>query len=584
MKITLLFVLFFISASSTIFGQNDTISIVSYNLLNFPDGRTDCGSANVNPSNRTDTLRKILGYLKPDIFVACEIQTKAGADSVLTRSLNVFGTTDYGMAPFQYSGGGGGGLNNAMFYNSNKVTFLRQRAIQTSSRDINHYTLCAKDPNLSQHRDTIFIDVYMSHLKAGSASADQAERAQQTQIFRTYVDSKPLMRNHIICGDMNVYKSSEACYQNLLTGGLLPFIDPINTPGDWNNNSSFAAVHTQSSRASGSYACGSTGGLDDRFDQILTTPNVLSGTDGLYFVPNSYKAVGNDGLHFNNSIWGGAANLQYPDSVLRALYYMSDHLPVTMKVIPYLPTTNGLALTYSNNGPLCLGNSNGEATVTPLLGTAPFNYLWDSNAGSQTSATATGLNSGSYCVTVTDVNGLSDIVCFEIEGIPGITTGVFTTNATGICDGEAIVLVNGGTPPYSFLWNDPLAQTTQSAVGLCPGNYTCSVSDNGNCFTSVPVIISGPVGLLEKLIESQQLSIYPNPLESELSLLNSSNQNLRIDELDLSNLNGKEVATFNKIVLNSKSTFRINTENLPKGLYFLRVNIGGSSTYFKVIK
>jgi hypothetical protein len=76
------------------FAQTDTVTIVAYNLLNFPNGRNDCGSNTVVP-NRADTLRKILQYVKPDIFVACEIQTEAGADSVLTRSLNVFGANNY---------------------------------------------------------------------------------------------------------------------------------------------------------------------------------------------------------------------------------------------------------------------------------------------------------------------------------------------------------------------------------------------------------------------------------------------------------------------------------------------------------
>jgi hypothetical protein len=384
--LVLLFLLISVSFS---FSQNDTLTIVSYNLLNFPDGRNDCGASNINPINRTDTLRKILGYLKPAIFVACEIQTKAGADSVLTRSLNVFGTSHYQMAPFQASIGGGGALNNALYYNADKLMFLRQTPIQTSSRDINHYTLYVIDPNLGIHRDTVFIDICMAHLKAGNTTADQITRAQQTQTFRTNIDARPSMHNYIICGDMNVYSASEQCYQNLITGGSRPFFDPIASPGNWNNNGSFAAIHTQSPRTSGSYACGSNGGLDDRFDQILLTENVLTGSDHLKFIPSSYQAVGNDGQHFNSNILAAPFTTQYPDSVKRALFYQSDHLPVTLKLEVNLPIANGLGLTYSTNGPLCAGSTDGMANVTPLYGTAPFSYEWDANTGNQTTAAAT---------------------------------------------------------------------------------------------------------------------------------------------------------------------------------------------------
>jgi hypothetical protein len=45
------------------------------------------------------------------------------------------------------------------------------------------------------------------------------------------------------------------------------------------------------------------------------------------YVPNSYKAVGQDGSHFNMDVNAGSNN-SVPATVLGALYAMSDHLPV----------------------------------------------------------------------------------------------------------------------------------------------------------------------------------------------------------------------------------------------------------------
>ncbi len=579
-KFLFLFTLLFAGIN---FAQNDTITLVSYNLLNFPDGRTDCGTNNVNPPNRTDTLRKILRYIKPDILVACEIQTKDGADSVLTRSLNVFGATNYQMAPFIYSGGGGGGLNNAMYYNTDKLIFLRQKPISTNGRDINHYTLMVKDPNIAQHRDTIFIEVHMAHLKAGSAAADKAQRAEQTQVFRTYVESKPLMRNHFFCGDLNTYQSSETCYQNLITGGNNPFFDPIFQPGNWTSNSSFAAIHTQSPRASGSWACGATGGMDDRFDHILVTQNVLAGGDHLNYLTNSYKAVGNDGQHYNTGLLNAPTNSQYPDSVVRAIYYLSDHLPVTLKLIPSLPAANGLALTYTQNGPLCQGNMNGISTVTPLYGQAPFTFLWDSNAGNQTTATATNLAPGSYCVTVTDALGLVDQVCFEIESIPAVNASVFPSGATYLCDGVATVVVSGGTGPYNFSWNDPLNQTTQTATGLCPGTYTCTISDQGTCAIQVNAVIA-LVGLLEHAIEEGQIITFPNPFENSIEISNLSTAQYQLDKIVLRDVHGKTIEEYRQQTLNGNDSIVLVTSSLPKGLYFVELMKEGQIVRFKLVK
>ena len=38
---------------------------------------------------------------------------------------------------------------------------------------------------------------------------------------------------------------------------------------------------------------------------------------------------------------------------------------------------------------------------------------------------------------------------------------------------------SGGTNPYTYLWDDPAAQTTPTATGLAAGTYNCTITDNG---------------------------------------------------------------------------------------------------------
>ena len=45
------------------------------------------------------------------------------------------------------------------------------------------------------------------------------------------------------------------------------------------------------------------------------------------------------------------------------------------------------------------------------------------------------------------------------------------------CNGTATVNVGGGHPPYTYEWSDAQLQTTPTAVGLCAGIYTVTVSD-----------------------------------------------------------------------------------------------------------
>jgi hypothetical protein len=537
--------------------QTDTISIVSYNVLNFPDGRDDCGSNTVVP-DRQDTLRKVLQYLGPDIFVACEVQTTAGANSILNNSLNVFGATNFAMASFFEDGF----LNNSMYYNTDKLTLKRQDRIETTPRAIDHYVLYANDPNLGVYYDTTFIEVYMSHLKAGSGGSNQQIRADQTEMLMDFIATRPLNSNHFFCGDLNVYTSSEGGYQNLITGPLA-LVDPINSPGSWNNNGSFAEVHTQSTRTSLNYDCGSKGGLDDRFDQILVSQNVMSGADSLRYLENSYDAVGNDGNHFNSNLLSGS-NSQYPDSVINALYYMSDHLPVILKAVVTYPTSNGLALYPEAQPVTCHGGADGEATIVANMGQPPYSYLWDVNAGNQTTATAMGLESGTYCVQVTDDLGEVDNYCVFVPQPAAFEYTVFRQPDDGSCIGQATIIISGGQEPYTYSWNDAGNQTGPAASGLCQGEYEVTVTDDAGCTIVISTTIDGPASIGNE--SNISFKLFPNPAKNQLNI--ETTRSIKAAEIQISNAMGQMCDVL--IQETGVNNYLVNLSKLNKGYYFIQ--------------
>ena len=81
---------------------------------------------------------------------------------------------------------------------------------------------------------------------------------------------------------------------------------------------------------------GSSGGLDDRFDFIFIS-EALQDSSAFRYLPGSYTAFGNDGLHFNYNV-NEARNKVVPDSIADALYYASDHLPVYLDFVYSSPT------------------------------------------------------------------------------------------------------------------------------------------------------------------------------------------------------------------------------------------------------
>jgi hypothetical protein len=91
-------------------------------------------------------------------------------------------------------------------------------------------------------------------------------------------------------------------------------------------------VHTQSTKSS-SNGCAAPGGMDDRFDFVLISDDIEKGNKRVKYLPGSYRGIGQDGQHFNKSIIASPTNNSVPNDVLYALYYNSDHLPVTMQIV-----------------------------------------------------------------------------------------------------------------------------------------------------------------------------------------------------------------------------------------------------------
>jgi hypothetical protein len=311
----------------------DTIRMMQYNLLDYNLYNAYCTTTNNLMSDKDQDIKQIVKYVKPDIFTLCEMGANAAnPQHLMDSALNVDGVNYYQRANF--TNFSGSDLVNMLYYNSVKLSLLFQSVILTGIRDINMYKLYYNDPNLSTTHDTAFFICIIAHLKAGSAAADQTDRAATTSQIMNYIVSLNITGNIMIMGDFNVQASSETSFQNLIgyADTTKRFHDPINKLGNWNNNSSFAAYHTQSTSSAGD-GCKASSGLDDRFDFILTTGSILYGTQKVHYVPGTYHAVGQDGNHYNLSVNGSPTNTSVPSNVLTALADNSDHLPVTMKLV-----------------------------------------------------------------------------------------------------------------------------------------------------------------------------------------------------------------------------------------------------------
>jgi hypothetical protein len=64
-------------------------------------------------------------------------------------------------------------------------------------------------------------------------------------------------------------------------------------------------------------------------------------------------------------------------------------------------------------------------------------------------------------------------------------------------NGTATLNPSGGTAPYTYTWSTTPVQTSQTAMGLSPGSYTCAVTDSKGCTNSSTVTITQPIALYQ---------------------------------------------------------------------------------------
>lgn len=157
----------------------------------------------------------------------------------------------------------------------------------------------------------------------------------------------------------------------------------------------------------------------------------------------------------------------------------------------YLPE---LSIDLSAASPSSCSAHDGSATVT-ATGIPPFLYTWSNG---ETTQIATGLKAGIYTVTVTDSECVQHKATGTviINGKVGYTASIVDTNPSCIDSlGKSTANPTGGIAPYTYSWSN--GETTQTATGLHPGTYTCTVTDNAGClcFAITKIIKYIPPGI-----------------------------------------------------------------------------------------
>jgi predicted heme/steroid binding protein len=157
--------------------------------------------------------------------------------------------------------------------------------------------------------------------------------------------------------------------------------------------------------------------------------------------------------------------------------------------------------TLSKTDVNCFSGNNGTATIIVAGGTLPYTYLWNT-VPAQTSSTATTLTAGIYTVLTTDQYGCTRLDSIIVTQPLRLTTSTSHTDVSCFNgnNGTATVVANGGTLPYTYLWNTSPQQTSASASNLTAGSKTVLVTDAKGCIKTDTVIIAQPTPITSGII------------------------------------------------------------------------------------
>jgi PKD repeat protein len=483
------------------------IRMMSYNLLNYSDFS--------DTATRNPYFRTIMATVDPDILVVQEATSSTAMNQFLSKVMNANGNF-YALGTFI----NGFDTDNGIFYKTSKFTFNGNTPIQTDLRDINEFRLT----NILTGEA---FRIYSVHLKASTGGTNEDARALEVDSLRKVTNALPTGTNFIVCGDFNIYNSNESAYNKLKLnnpGDDGNFIDPLNMTGTWNTGT-YAAFHTQCTRDTALGTGGASGGMNDRFDMILYS-TAISQSGGMAYVPGSMTAYGNDGQHYQKSIYLSPNNA-VGQQVALALYYASDHLPVTANfdfsfnscqsldigptalVNPVSPAcasnASQLQVRIKNFGLNAINFAVNNATILvdatdPSSGSMNFQKTLSTGVLSSGDSMLVTLDTtvnmsapGNYSFNVS-INYAPDVNISNnsLSTVSVSTSSVLSANVNppgplSICTGTSTILTAGSGSDYH--WNN--GATTQSISASSAGSYSVSYSNPAGCLVnSNPVSVS----------------------------------------------------------------------------------------------
>jgi len=261
-----------------------------------------------------------------------------------------------------------------------------------------------------------------------------------------------------------------------------------------------------------------------------------------------------------------ASNLSEGIYVLYADYNSTDGCTATdTATVTGFPAINPSVLIDHVD---CYGDATGmlQASVAGNI----FDYITLWNPGSILAAGISGLQQGTYTLTITDTNSCSEMHTFEVTQ-PQLLLPTITQNGYILEVGTV-----GGVSPYSYSWREQSSPTTDIGLGsnylvTNDGIYYVLVTDANGCVSQSNKITYSPLSVSDIGFD---LNVYPNPFREEAVV--DFGQRINTALIRIVDVYGKLVET-HKLVDTDK--YILKRAEKARGVYFMEIEINTQYLY-----
>lgn len=146
--------------------------------------------------------------------------------------------------------------------------------------------------------------------------------------------------------------------------------------------------------------------------------------------------------------------------------------------------------------PSCNGYSDGMVVVGATGGTPA--YLYSLNNGILTSGTNfAAMKAGTHIISVIDINNCRRDTTINIGEPPGMKFRLQLTHLKCFNDSSASIFIDGsgGTPPFSYAYDQQPFVTTPTLVNVSAGPHTVKMKDGNGCIKDSTVVLTEPAPL-----------------------------------------------------------------------------------------